>query len=185
MSEDSTLTAGAKQATGLNPLEVQALFRLVIKRPAPALTSEITEAEAVLFLASGILKGHSFDPAVVLTILARMWAWLEDDIDRGMVLNVVDRRYVGWNRLGKSVLIDTVTGDEITPATSMPRILESIAYNLYELLERRTAISRGDRMTLWESKDATGHTPRSEAAENGDGLGEPQGVRNDTGAAVP
>jgi hypothetical protein len=185
VSEDSTLTTGAKQATGLNPLEVQALFRLVIKRPAPALTSEISEPEAVLFLASGILKGHSFDPAVVLTILARMWAWLEDDTDRGMVLNVVDRRYVGWNRLGRSVLIDTVTGDEITPATAMPRILESIAYNLYELLERRAAISRGERTTLWESKDATGHTPRSEAAENSGGLGEPQGVRDNAGAAVP
>ncbi len=184
MNEDQALTEGAKQSTGLSPLEVQALFQLIIKRPVPALTSEISEAEAVLFLASGLLKGHSFDPAVVMTILARMWAWLEDDTDHGMILNVVDRRYVGWNRLGKSVLIDTVTGDEITPATEMPRILESIAYNLYELLERRAAISRGERTTLWEGRDATGHTPRSEAAENGNGLGEPQGVRDDAGAVV-
>ena len=55
-----------------------------------------------------------------------------------MMLNVVDRRYVGWNCMGKSVLVDMTTGDDITPDQALPTVFESSAYNLYELLKRRT-----------------------------------------------
>ena len=58
---------------------MQALFRLVIKRPSrlPQPNDTIPAAEAVLILAAGILKGYGFDSPSVLTIMARMWAWLE------------------------------------------------------------------------------------------------------------
>jgi hypothetical protein len=192
VKEDPVSAAGVHQTAGLTQTEVQAIFQLVIKRPAtaaarssPSPADGIPESEAITILAAGILKAYGFDQPSVLMVLARMWAWIEGDDDRALILTVVDRRYVGWNCLGRGVLIDTTTGDEITPSMAMPRVLESVAYNLYELLERRMATARGERVSLWEGRDAATYTPHGTATEDGDGLGEPQVLRDDAGASVP
>lgn len=182
--------SAATQMSGLTQTEMQAIFRLVIKRPSrplPAATDNIPAAEAVLILAAGILKGYGFDSSAVLTLMARLWAWLEGgegDEERAITLNVIDRRYVGWNCMGRSVLVDMTTGDEIMMTQPIPTVLESVAYGLYELLKRRTAIARGERASLWEDRDATRHTARSQATEGIGGLGEPEVLRDGSGSLI-
>lgn len=184
MKEDPLSVADTTNATGLTTSELRSVLRLIIKRPAYALDEDVPACEAVLLMACGVLKGYGFDWPSVLTTMARMWAWLEGDDDRCLMLNVVDRRYVGWSCLGRSVLIDAATGDDVSPSMAMPSVLESVAYNLYELLDRRAAVARGERASLWEGRDAEGHTARGAAEEGGEGLGEPQVIRNNVGSPL-
>jgi len=176
--------------SGLAPAELQALFRLVVRRPPPSPTDVVTTAEAVLVLAASVLKGYGVAQPLVLMVLARFWAWLEDDDGRGAMFNVVDRRYVGWGYVGmgcgaRNVLIDAATGADVAADRPLPRVLENVAYNLYELLERRLAMARGERALLWEGRDAPSQTPCGAEAEGGVGLGEPPVLRDDPGAPVP
>jgi hypothetical protein len=181
------LITAIEPTTRLSQAETNALFRLVVKRPAPALDAEVPAAEGALLVAADLLKAHGFDPASVLSLMGRLWAWIEDDDAprRVLMLNVVDRRYVGWHCLGKSVLVDMATGDEVPDIQAIPRILESIAYNIYELLERRKAIARGTRASVWEAGNAASQAPHGEAPQGRNGVGQPQVVRDDPGAPVP
>jgi hypothetical protein len=174
-------------APRLTQSETNALFRLVVKRPAPAPDAEMPAAEGALLVAADLLKAHGFDMASVLSLMGRLWAWIEADdaLRRVLMFNVVDRRYVGWHRPGKSVLVDMTTGEEIPDMRAIPCILESIAYNIYELLGRRAAIARGTRASIWEAGDAASQAPHGEAPEGRNGVGQPQVVRDDPGAPVP
>jgi hypothetical protein len=185
VKDDRVPIAMAQQTAGLTQHETQALFRLIVKKSTPFPADTIHPAEAVLVLAAGLLKGYGFDSSSVLTLMARLWAWLEADEHQAVMLNVVDRRYVGWHCMGQGVLVDMLTGDDVPPERALPTVLESIAYNLYELLKRRTAMARGERSSLWEGRDAFSHTALGEAPEGVGGLGEPQVLRDDARAAVP
>jgi hypothetical protein len=178
-------SAGTRRTTGLTRAETQAIYQLVVKRPTPAAADEVPVSEAMLVLAAGLLKGYDFEPAAMLAILARLWTWLDDDAYRAIVINVIDRRYVGWSYAGDSRLFDTATGEEIPPSRVLPVILESVAYNIYELLERRAAMARGERASLWEVGDAAAHTAPGEASAGRGGLDGPHGVRDDAGDPVP
>jgi hypothetical protein len=177
----------AIQAPSLTEAEVQALFRLIIRRPAPRRNDDkLTTAEVVLITATNLLRGsYGFDLASTLAIVSRLWPWLEADDQQILMFNIVDRRYVGWTCREHSILIDAVTGDEVAPSQILSRVLESTAYNLYEMLDRQMALVRGARTSFWEGKDAPSQTPCGTAAADGDGLGEPQVVRDDPGAPVP
>lgn len=185
MKDGPISSDGTRRTTGLTRAETQALYQLVVKRPTPAAPDSVPVSEAMLVLAAGILKGYGFEPAAVLAILAQLWAWLADDAYRAIVINVVDRRYVGWSYAGDSRLFDTATGEEIPPSRVLPVILESVAYNIYELLERRAAMSRGERASLWEVGDAAAHTPPGAAPAGRGGLDGSQRVRDDAGDPVP
>ena len=140
------------QVAGLAQTEIQALFQLVIKRAVPSPTDGLSITEAMLVLAAGTLKGYGFDYPSVLTVMSHMWAWFgHGPVDhRSMIFNVIDRRYVGWSCAGRKVLVDMTTGEEIRPYQRLSRVLESIAYNLCELLARKMAMVRGERTSLWE-----------------------------------
>jgi hypothetical protein len=176
---------GIWRATGLTQAEMRALFRIVVGRPLPAASDAITTPEAVLILAAGLLKGYGFDPMAVLTLAARLWTWLGDDPQRTLLFNVIDRRYVGWRCQGRRIIVDMATGDEITQERELPHVLESVAYNLYELLERRLALVRGERTALWEGRDAPRPTPLGTPPEGGESLGRPPVLRDDADAPVP
>jgi hypothetical protein len=185
VTQDRISLDGNRQSLGLTKAELRAVYRLVFKKPLPAPEEAVPVSEAVLVLAAGILGGYGFDSATVLTVMARLWAWLEDDSQQALMLNVVDRRYVGWHCVDQSILVDMTTGEEVSQDQAIPGILESVAYNLYELVRRRTAMARGERASLWEGRDAASHTARGEEAEGGLGLGEPRVLRDDAGASVP
>jgi hypothetical protein len=178
-------TAKGQRTLGLTRNETQALFRLVIKKPVPDSIDTVEPAEAILVMAADLLKGYGFDWSSVLTLMARLGPWLEDMDYRAMTFNVVDRRYVGWHFPDRSVMVDMTTGDEIPPGQPLPTVLESIAYNLYELLNRQLAMARGERSSIWEGRDADRNTPRGEETEGIGDLGEPQVLRDDVGAPVP
>jgi hypothetical protein len=186
VKEDTIQPEPIQWGAQLTQPEVQAIFRLIIKRSPPSNDDdELTQAEVVLLTAANLLKSYGFHPSSVLMLIARLWPWLEDTDYRAMTFNVVDRRYVGWHYPDRSVMVDMTKGDEILPDQPLPRVLESVAYNLFELLERRKAIACGERASLWEGRDADSHTPHGEAPEGGDGLVEPQVLRDDAGASVP
>ena len=161
--------------TGLTQAEMQAIFRLVIRRAMPATSDDVNESEAALFVAASILKGHGFDPSAVLTLMAQMWSRIEGDDVRAFIFNVVDQRYVGWNYRGRSILVDMNTGEELPHDRPLLPVGESTAYNPYVLLARRVR----------EVQDAASHTPRDEAAEGGDGLGGSPVVRDDASPSIP
>jgi hypothetical protein len=184
VTQDQVPIAKGQRPAGLTRNETQSLFRLVIQKPMPESIDTVSAPEAVLTMAADLLKGYGFDWSSVLTLMSRLWAWLETDDHQVLMFNVIDRRYVGWHCMEKSVLVDMTTGDEISPARPLPTVLESIAYNLYELLRRQLAMTRGERASLWEGRDAASYTPRGEETEGGLGLGEPQVLRDDVGSSL-
>ena len=185
MTVEQTQTVPCRPLTMLTRADVKAIYRLIIKRQLPELEDPLPAAEAVLIVTADLLKNYKLDAPSVLMVMARLWAWLEGNDRQGLMLNLVDRRYVGWSHLGQSVLIDMVTGEDVQPAQALPCVLESVAYNLYELLERRMALTNGTRASLWEDGDAGSQAARGEAPGGGDGLGRPPVVRDDLGPPVP
>jgi hypothetical protein len=184
VTQDQVPIVKGQRLAGLTRNETQVLFRLVIKKPMPESIDAVAVTEAVLVMAADLLKEYGFDWSSVLNLMSRLWAWLEADDHQALMLNVIDRRYVGWHCMEKSILVDMATGDEVSPARPLPTVLESIAYNLYELLKRQLAMARGERASLWEGRNAASPTARGEATEGVGNLGEPQVLRDDAGAVV-
>jgi hypothetical protein len=176
----------AKVHASLTKSEVQAIFQLVIKyKQPPDLEAELSTAEALLLVAADLLKTYGFDPAYVLTVASRLWSWLGADDRQVLMINIVDRRYVGWNP-GPISLTDMITGGEVGPEQALSsRVLESVCYNIYELLDRRKAMARGERGSLWEGKDAAGKATCGAPGGGSADLGEPQVVCDDLGAPIP
>jgi hypothetical protein len=170
---------------GLSPAETQSLFRLVLRRDVPAAGEELPPAEAVLVVATDLLKGYGFAASAVLVFMGRFWTWLDGQGPGCTMLHVIDRRYAGWTVGEKSVLFDMTTGEEIPPNRAMPGFLESVAYDLGELVRRLGATARGERATIWEVEDAPAQAPRGAASGGGGGLGGPEVVRDDPGDPVP
>lgn len=186
MTEQQPPIIGTGKAAGLTQTELQALFQLVVKRPVPAMNEIIATTEGVLILAAGTLKSHGFDQPSVLMVMARLWGWLEaDDETHGMTFHVVDRRYVGWHSSAGEAMVDMNTGEDISRDKALSCVAEYIAYNLYELLERLTAITRGERVSLWERKDAAAQAPHGETSATSSDLDGSQVFRDNAGDLVP
>jgi len=182
--ENRVPMSAAQQTTQLTPAEMQAIFKLVLNRPVPVLTDDLSRPEAILLVAANLLRGYGFNSSSVLMAMNLLWAAISHGDTPVLMLNVIDRRYVGWNSKTPA-LIDMITGAGVPIAVAIPIVLESVAYNLNELLERRIAMARGERVSLWEGKDATGYAPPDEAPGSGGSLGRPPVFRDDPGHLVP
>jgi hypothetical protein len=157
-------------STQLTAAEIQAFFQFVIQRSVPAPADNLTMIEAALLVAADLLKGYGFGIAPTLLILGRLKCALDAETLGVWVLNIVDRRCVGWSGPKENVMVDMTTGEDVKASF---RFLESIAYELHELIERRVALARGERPSLWEKAHAGGQASCGAAPGGGDGLGRP------------